>query len=154
MRKASPVMAEGQTSSDFLSDEKDLEEGEIDDLEEGEINDDFQGVSGYHFSPREEKLVVENDLQTRAINSQRKSESFIHNQRNSGRNAKHSRDRDERRTETYSSRDYEKASRNRTGFKQNFASRRRDDSSRADGKYRDREAAQIRGNQECILCGN
>ena len=141
-------MAEDQTSFGFLGDEKDLEEGEIDDLEEGEIYEDFRGVSGYRFSASEEKLVVENGLQTVA-NNQRKSKSSIQNQRNSSRNSKCSRDRNERRTETYSSRTYEKANRNWAGGKQNFVSRRRDDSSRDDViKHRSREAG-----QECILCG-
>ena len=141
-------MAEDQTSFGFLGDERDLEEGEIDDLEEGEIYEDFRGVSGYRFSASEEKLVVENGLQTVA-NNQRKSKSSIQNQRNSSRNSKCSRDRNERRTETYSSRTYEKANRDWVGGKRNFVSRRRDDSSRDDViKHRTREAV-----QECILCG-
>jgi hypothetical protein len=145
------VMAEGEKSLIFLDNEKDLEEGEIDDLEEGEIDEGFEGISEYRFSAREEKSSSENDLLTRQ-HKQPKPESLAHtNQRNSFRNTKYSRDRDERRTETHSSRSYEKAGRNRAGFKQNFAGKKQDESLRGDMKYRTRDATASWRNEDRIL---
>jgi hypothetical protein len=132
------VMADDQSGLSFLNSDQDLEEGEINDLEEGEIEEECGGLSEYHFSARDKRSGNENELQIRQSNSHYKSGNFTRNQRNPSRNTRYLRDRDERRTETRTSRGYEKSGRKRDSFKQNFSGKRRDDLLRGD-KHRMRE---------------
>ena len=145
------MAADRHKDSGYLNNEKDLEEGEIDDLEEGEIDEEFEGTSEYRFSPREEKLGGEIDHQTERNNSYPKTQTFNHKQRNSNRNAKYTRDKDEKRADTHSTWNYEKVGRNRAVPKQNFAGKRSHENvSRAD-RYGLRGEAGSWDNRGCIL---
>lgn len=144
-------MAEGGGGTNVLTNEKYLEDGEIDDLEEGEIEEDFEELPRYTFTAKEEKLGCENGSQTRQSSRLQKSENFTHNQRNSSRTTKAIRDRDERRADAHSPRGYDKANRNRASSKYNFSGKRRNGSVRSD-KYRTvRDSTSLRGNEDCIL---